>query len=1457
MANKSKRISELPSLSVASLDTTYIVGISGSATYKISVNQLTSSLDSAFATDLVTTALSSSLDGKLSTSSFNSYTASFTASVASGIISGSSQLTSSFDQRYVLSGSITQTTWDNIANKPAGIVSQSTDLSSLNTFTASISTASLVNRLNVIESISGSWITESETGSFLTSLSGAISSSTQISALGFVTGSYTTINSFNTLTQSFNSISQSFTTISGSFGGINLGGLATTGSNIFIGNEIITGSLFVSGASEFGGDLVPKFPISSTLGTQLRPFKGIFVSSGSINIASDVIGDPNTTLSNVGGNILVSAGGMRLVGAASFIAVTGSFQYLSGSFTHIGAQFNEGDIVTTGSLQVSGSTVMIGNNTMQGNTLLSGSFGITGSTSFSELGNTSLLSFSSSLNSRINAATNEQSLGHLVTTSSFNSYTASISTASLVTSITNLNTFTASQSTASLVTRLNTIESVTSSYETKGRGIWSGSAQLPMGVVSGSIQVLGGSGVASGSYETTGRSIISSSAQITSLGFISSSAAIPVGTISSSAQITSFGFVSGSYLTNLSGAISSSLQVIGILSSLNIYTASVSTGSLLTTASFNQYTASISTASLVNSINALNIFTASQSTASLVSSINSLNTFTASQSTASLLTTASFNQYTASQSTASLLTTASFNQYTASITTGSLVTISSFNNYTASISTASLVSSITNLNNATSSYETQGRSIISSSAQITALRFVSSSVTASSIVSASSTTNVILFTKGDGSTTQVTVATGSATFVTSSFGTFHSSYTQSGSANTAYVMKLDGVDHQDGVILSGSGGMKVLQAGTYDIEFSAQLTNGSGDDLMDIWLRKNGTNVDSSNTRLVIKKDISMVAAWNWQDTANPNDVFEIMWSTTGGNMTINAFAESSSPTRPAIPSVIATIHRIDVGGGSNMISNTQFNPFTASINQFTSSINSWTSSFSSSLASSITSVSGTFSDLTLNGSKINANGVITKSYLFAQNNADQSNVGNGTAINFQQTNASNGSLITKGSNTQVTLTAGNTYKMEAIIRRFQSSNTWGSFRWYDVTNSAYVGVEAFGEMTTSPSPVASTGIATHYVTPSVNTTYELRQTTANTISVSSAYASIEIEQINSSFALNTLSGGINYTQVLGNRRAGINSVGTSIVSGSITTTGKPVQIMVTGDANPTTTAWCRLQIFRDGNAIGNIIQAENSSNLNVPYCLNVIDTPPAGTYTYSMRTVDNIAGTFDFGEASGPLLIAKELGSLTIITDTNNSFTGTNVFSGSTTLRGAVNVGTGSGNEGGEIDFAYAQGGSTTLTGSFVAVDIYQDKLRIFEGAGNNRGVSIDLSKAPNSVGGELMWKASGIVNAGTYVTLDNIKATVTTSSNRGLSVATVSGTVSGYISGQYQVITGGGGAGASSTSLSTTATTSMFAWNFTSEGDTATFILRDNTNNRVYRIIMIIGGAYNNNFISIERLY
>jgi hypothetical protein len=336
------------------------------------------------------------------------------------------------------------------------------------------------------------------------------------------------------------------------------------------------------------------------------------------------------------------------------------------------------------------------------------------------------------------------------------------------------------------------------------------------------------------------------------------------------------------------------------------------------------------------------------------------------------------------------------------------------------------------------------------------------------------------------------------------------------------------------------------------------------------------------------------------------------------------------------------------------------------------------------------------------------------------------------------------------------------------------------------------------------------------------------------------------------------VTGSPNYVQVLGNRRTSITTLGVSIISGSITTTGNPVQIMVTGDANPVNvTSWTRLQIYRNETAIGNIVQVENSSNLNVPYCVNVIDTASAGTYTYSMRTVSGISGLFDFGESTGPTLTIVELNTNTNLPSTNNTFTGTNTFRGETTFSSSVKIAAAGGNEGGELTLAYAQTGNT-LTGSAASVDIYQDRLRIFEGGGNSRGVHIDLSKAPAGVGGELLWKASGFVNAGTFLTLDNLKVSVTTSGiGRGLSVGAVSTNFTANISGWYGYTGGGSGASAVNVSYTTTGSSSTFGWGFATEGDGSNYIINDKTNNRVYRVTLMIGSGYNNNFISIERLY
>ena len=82
---------------------------------------------------------------------------------------------------------------------------------------------------------------------------------------------------------------------------------------------------------------------------------------------------------------------------------------------------------------------------------------------------------------------------------------------------------------------------------------------------------------------------------------------------------------------------------------------------------------------------------------------------------------------------------------------------------------------------------------------------------------------------------------------------------------------------------------------------------------------------------------------------------------------------------------------------------------------------------------------------------------------------------------------------------------------------------------------------------------------------------------------------------------------------------------------------------------------------------------------------------------------------------------------------------TGSLFVSGSTTFKNTISVGTGSGVEGGEINLAYASSGNTTLTGSSLIVDVYGDKLRIFENGGNYRGAYIDISTLSNGVGTDI----------------------------------------------------------------------------------------------------------------------
>ena len=153
-------------------------------------------------------------------------------------------------------------------------------------------------------------------------------------------------------------------------------------------------------------------------------------------------------------------------------------------------------------------------------------------------------------------------------------------------------------------------------------------------------------------------------------------------------------------------------------------------------------------------------------------------------------------------------------------------------------------------------------------------------------------------------------------FLNNPYGAFQDSTDQTAAnTTTAYAITFDTTDFNNGVTLSNSSRLNVSQSGIYNIQFSVQLvntTNASVD--IDIWFRKNGTNIDKSNSRfgLAPRKSLGdpfhLIGAINFFVSLDTNDYVELMWRTSDVGAYIEHYATSSTPTRPAIPSVIATV---------------------------------------------------------------------------------------------------------------------------------------------------------------------------------------------------------------------------------------------------------------------------------------------------------------------------------------------------------------------------------------------------------------------------------------------------------------------------------------------------------------------------------------------------------------------
>jgi hypothetical protein len=134
--------------------------------------------------------------------------------------------------------------------------------------------------------------------------------------------------------------------------------------------------------------------------------------------------------------------------------------------------------------------------------------------------------------------------------------------------------------------------------------------------------------------------------------------------------------------------------------------------------------------------------------------------------------------------------------------------------------------------------------------------------------------------------------------------------------NTPQVMSANTTTLSSGVVLSASTRFVTLNAGIYNLQFSAQLNKTSSNtDEVAIWFRKNGVDLADTNTEMQVAKQGEtgkLVASWNIMESMNANDYLELAWASADITYELLGQPAQTVPyAKPATPSIIVTISQV------------------------------------------------------------------------------------------------------------------------------------------------------------------------------------------------------------------------------------------------------------------------------------------------------------------------------------------------------------------------------------------------------------------------------------------------------------------------------------------------------------------------------------------------------------------
>lgn len=152
-------------------------------------------------------------------------------------------------------------------------------------------------------------------------------------------------------------------------------------------------------------------------------------------------------------------------------------------------------------------------------------------------------------------------------------------------------------------------------------------------------------------------------------------------------------------------------------------------------------------------------------------------------------------------------------------------------------------------------------------------------------------------------------------YISLPFGAFYDTTDQTAaSTTTAYAITLNSTTLSSGVSVQSNSQITFTYEGVYNIQFSIQLANDdNATQDIDIWFSKNGVDIANSNSRfgLAPRKSAGdpyhVIGSLNFVDSFAAGDYVELYWCTSNTAAYIKSYVAGTTPTRPAIPSVILT----------------------------------------------------------------------------------------------------------------------------------------------------------------------------------------------------------------------------------------------------------------------------------------------------------------------------------------------------------------------------------------------------------------------------------------------------------------------------------------------------------------------------------------------------------------------